>query len=146
MNEEKILEAISQLGITMSNGFSEINGRFKVIEERLGVQEARASAAQQTQRLQSEEIRRLQEIVRDLAEKKPVRSMPDGTAIKRSDAYPLFEKEGFSVRKAMCSLRDAGTIRADHEQKSGKTRNTINVRVEGQLQRVIVVIDGEDKP
>lgn len=146
MNEEKILEAISQLGITMNNGFSEINGRFKAIEERLGIQEASTKATQQAQQLQSEEIRRLQKIVYQLAADKPVRAMPKGTAIRKSDVYPLIEKEGFSVRKAMCSLRNAGIIQADHEAKSGKTRNTVNIRMDGRTQRVIVVISGEALP
>lgn len=146
MSEEKILEAISQLGITMNNGFSEINGRFKAIEDRLGIQEASTKATQQAQQLQSKEIRKLQEIVRQLAEDKPIRAMPNGTAISKNDAYPLIEKEGFSVRKAMCSLRKAGVIQADHETKSGKTRNTVNIRMNGRIQRVIVVIGGEAEP
>lgn len=145
MNEEKILDAITQLGITMNNGFSEINGRFRAIEERLGIQEATTQATRQAQQLQSEEIRKLQEIVRQLAEDKPIRTMPNGTAIRKSDAYPLIEKEGFSVRKAMRSLRKAGIIQADHEAKSGKIRNTVNIRLDGRTQRVIVVIARDER-
>lgn len=86
-NEEKILAAIASLTSTMEKGFSDMTGRFEAIERRLDQQEADGKRAYRQQQLQEADIQKLKEIVRDLAENRPVRVWEDATAIQKKDAY-----------------------------------------------------------
>lgn len=138
--EEKILEALANLTATMEKGFSEMNGRFESIESRLDQQEKKSRRTYRCQQLQAAEIERLKEIVHGLAHDAPVRVWEDSAAIRKSDAYPMFEEEGISSRKAMRALRNAGAIKLAAHGRS----NTPTVWLDGKSQRVIVVqIGGE---
>ena len=147
-NTDQILAAIAELKAEISSRFTEMDKRFTEIELRLGVQEKRATLQteatkkiEKAQAEQSEDIKALQKIVRDLARDKPARVIPQGTAILRKDAYPKFEEQGYTSRKAMKLLRDAGTIQTVREACTGKTRNSRVVRIDGEATRVIIVIE-----
>ena len=133
-NENKILDAIANLAVSMEVGFSGINSRFESIESRLDSQEKQSKRTYQKQELQNEEIQKLKMSVRRLAESAPVRTWPGRTAILKEDAYPEFEKQGVSARRAMRALRRSGTIQID---TGGK--NTVCIYLNGRCQRVIVV-------
>lgn len=133
-NEEKILEAIQNLAASMEQGFSNMNGRFEAIEDRLSQQETKTKKTYRLQQAQAEDIESLKSIVRDMAKKAPLRVWEDGTAIERDDAYLRFEKIGIGRRKAMRALRNAGAIRLGTQGK-----NTVTIYFDGHCQRVIVV-------
>lgn len=135
-NEEKILSAISELNTAVSDGFAAVNDRIESINKRLDEQEHKTRRVYRFQQLQAAEVEKLKEIVFGLARDSPVRSMNHGTAILKSDAYPRFEEQGVSSRKAMRALRTAGMIRLD---RCGK--NTTTIYLSGHCQRVIIVKD-----
>ena len=139
MNEEKILAAIAGIGETMQQGFAQMNGRFEALERRLGIQEKETARQSAEAALQAEELRKLKEIVYSLAEEKPARTMPQGTAVLKEDAYPRFQEQGYTPRKALCALRDAGEIHTAPEKNTGKVHNTITVKIDGKCKRVIIV-------
>lgn len=139
--EKKILdsinantEAIANLTEAMKNGFSSINSRIESIERRQDRQEQQARRTSSQQGLHAEKIDKLQSIVLRLAEDEPVRTWADRTAILKEDAYPEFERQGVSARKAMKALRRSGTIQSDNFGK-----NTVNIHLNGSCQRVIIV-------
>lgn len=138
MNEDKVLEALAKLTATMEKGFSDMNGRFEAIEERLGRQEKKARRTSRQQRLQASEIEKLKHIVRTLARQAPVRTYDDASAIRKEGAYQEFEECGIDKVTAMKALRECGAIRRGHQG-----RNTDTIWLDGKCQRVIIVVTKE---
>lgn len=134
MDEEKILQAIANLATTVSQGFSNMEGRFESIEGRLDKQEKKLRRTAVRQQLQAEQIDELGKIVLDMAESAPLRSWDSSAAICKEDAYRSFEEMGVGRRTAMRALEKAGLIWTDSGHKRTKT-----IWLDGKCQRVIIV-------
>lgn len=139
MDEEKILQAIANLAATVTQGFSDMEGRFEGIEDRLDKQEKKLRRTAVRQQLQADQIDELGRIVRDMAETAPLRSWDGSAAICKEDAYRSFEELGVGRRTAMKALERAGVIWTDNRNRRTKT-----IWLDGKCQRVIIVEMGGD--
>ena len=133
-NEEKILDALANLTAAMQKGFADMGGRFEAIEDRLDRQEKKTRKNAQRQQLQAAEIAELKEAVRGLAEREPLRTLHNGTAIRKESAYREFEAQGVGKVTALRALQKEGTIKAG----DGNKRTQV-IRIDGGVQRVLVV-------
>lgn len=132
--EQEILKSLKEMSERMDAGFKDISGAIGELERRIGKQEKKSRKAARQQSLQASEIKKLKEIVKNLADSDGCWRCGSDVAIQKEPAYAGFEECGISKRMAMRALRDAGVIKTDSQEK-----NTCTIRIDGKSKRVIVV-------
>lgn len=132
--EQEILKKLEDLSGRMDAGFKGISGAISDLERRLCKQERKASRTAKRQSMQDAELAKLKKVVKDLAESAEARKYGPDVAIRKEPAYKGFEECGVRKKDAMTALRDAGVVRTDSQNK-----NTCCIRMDGKVERVIVV-------
>lgn len=139
--EQEILKKLEELSWRMDAGFKGISGAIADLERRLSKQEKKARKTEKRQAVQDAELANLKKVVKNLAGSAEARKYGSDVAIRKEPAYKGFEECGVRKKDAMVALRDAGVVRTDSQNK-----NTCCIRIDGKVERVIVVcMDKADK-
>lgn len=139
MEEQRILEAIESLR-------QDLGGRLDSIEQRLDGTERRLKDSEQQQDRQQRDIDALFKRLDALCRDKPIWRSYDQreVAVRKEDAYKLFEELGFTHREALRAIDRAGKL--SRNQCDHRDRHLVKkVRAPrlGPVRAVVVFVEGE---
>lgn len=139
MNENRILEAIAALGISVAELKTEIGGRLNALELKLTGNRKEIRRIQKAQEMQQSQIDELTKRVEALTESDAIWKSPKGNmvAVDKGSCYEVFEGLGIRRRQAMLTLRELNKIQLDSQ---GKMTVPVRSDIDGRVVRAVVIL------
>lgn len=139
MNEDKILKAIANLGVSVAELKTEIGGRLNALELKLSGNRKELRRMQKAQEMQQEQIDELTKRVDALTKSDAIWRSPKGNmvAVDKDSCYEAFEDLGIRRRQAMLTLRELNKIQLDSQ---GKMTVPVRSDIDGRVVRAVVIL------